>query len=179
MADLPKRLITGFMAFLFLLTTVGFTAFIIWEVSKQENNNNSALDQQNTCGQIPPQAETLPKPEIYKTTTGVKKLEIKDLEAGAGQAVQSGDCINVKYYGTLANGKRFDDNFSLPTALQRPIGVGYLIPGWDQGLIGMQVGGTRRLVIPPELAYGDKASGGIPANSTLVFVIKLLKIGEK
>ena|SRR3990167_5057043 len=179
MADLPKRLITGFMAFLFLLTTVGFTGFIIWEVSKQEKNNNTALDQQNTCGQVPTQAETLSKPEIYKTTNDIKNLEIKDLEVGAGQAVQQGDCINVKYYGSLANGKRFDDNFSDPTALQMPIGVGYVIPGWDQGLIGMKVDGTRRLVIPPSLGYGEKANGSIPANSTLVFIIKLVKIGEK
>ena len=179
MAELPKRVAALSLALVFLLTTVGFSAFIIWQLSQQGKNNNSTLPQtNNACGSKLPPAENLPTPEIYKPTGVVAKLIITDLVEGKGQAAKPGDCLNVKYYGTLASGKKFDDNFSDLVALQFPLGGGYVIPGWDQGLVGLKVGGTRRLVIPPSLAYGKKKVSTIPANSTLVFVVKLLKIGE-
>lgn len=177
MAGLPKRVATLTLASVFLVTTVGFSALVIWQIS-QQNKNVRQDSAQLTCGQATPAAEILPKPEV-KSTNKVTKLNVENLTVGSGEAAKSGDCLNVKYYGTLANGKRFDDNFSAPTTFQFPLGAGYVIPGWDQGLIGIRVGGTRRLVIPPSLAYGDQAQDKIPANSTLVFIVKLVKIGEK
>jgi len=84
----------------------------------------------------------------------------------------------VKYYGTLAkDGKKFDENFTQPTAIQFTLGAGNVIPGWDEGLVGMKVGSVRRLAIPAAKAYGETSpSADIPANSDLVFVVKLLKI---
>jgi peptidylprolyl isomerase len=83
----------------------------------------------------------------------------------------------MKYYGTLAtNGTKFDENFTDTTAFAFTLGQGQVIEGWDKGLVGMKAGGMRRLVIPAAEAYGSQAQGSIPANSDLVFVVKLLRI---
>jgi FKBP-type peptidyl-prolyl cis-trans isomerase len=83
----------------------------------------------------------------------------------------------MKYQGNLASdGTVFDENYTKSQALQFSLGAGQVITGWDQGLVGMQVGGTRRLVIPSDLGYGAGGSGAIPANATLVFTVKLLEI---
>lgn len=120
-------------------------------------------------------AETLPDPKVYKPTDDVKELGVTDLEEGTGDTVEPGDCITVKYHGTLATtGVVFDGNFGKAEALKMPIGAGQLIQGWDQGIPGMKVGGTRQLVIPSELAYGEQGSESIPPNSDLVFVVKVL-----
>lgn len=120
---------------------------------------------------------TLPTPEVYKPAAAVTSLQTTDLAAGSGAAAKSGDCLIVKYYGTLAtSGTEFDENFSQTSGFAFTLGQGQVIPGWDQGLAGMQPGGMRRLVIPASLAYGDQANGAIPANAALVFVVKLLRI---
>ena len=83
----------------------------------------------------------------------------------------------MKYYGTLAaDGTLFDENFTKDTAFTFALGSGQVIQGWDKGLEGVKVGGTRRLVIPSNLAYGEAGQGAIPANADLVFVVKLLRI---
>ena len=90
----------------------------------------------------------------------------------------TGDSIDVHYRGTLTSGKEFDNSYDRGTPLNFTVGEGRVIKGWDDGLIGMKVGEKRKLTIPPELAYGDRAVGGdlIPANSTLIFVTELQKI---
>jgi peptidylprolyl isomerase len=119
----------------------------------------------------------LPTPTVYIPNGSVNSLQTTDLTSGSGQAAQSGDCLVVKYYGTIASsGKEFDQNFDQPIGFAFTLGQGQVIPGWDQGLVGLRVGGTRRLVIPASLAYGSQANGSIPANSALVFVVKLLRI---
>lgn len=114
------------------------------------------------------------------------KLEITDTQVGTGDAVQAGDVVVVEYTGTLTSGKQFDSNVGKePFAFQ--VGVGQVIKGWDQGVVGMKIGGTRKLVIPFKLAYGEralppsdrgdvKAGSVIPAKSDLKFTVKLLKI---
>jgi FKBP-type peptidyl-prolyl cis-trans isomerase len=83
----------------------------------------------------------------------------------------------MKYYGTLASsGTVFDQNFDKPLALQFTLGKGDVIKGWDEGLVGIKTGGTRRIVIPADKGYGAQAAGSIPANSDLVFVVKLESI---
>lgn len=144
------------------------------------DNHNNAAQQAATLAQAActdrSTEQTLPTPETYlpKTVSGLEKI---DLVEGTGETAESGDCLVVKYYGTLAaNGQRFDDNFSNTSGFAFLVGQGRVIQGWDQGLIGMKVGGTRRLVIPAALAYGNQSSSSIPANSDLVFVVKLLRI---
>jgi peptidylprolyl isomerase len=108
-----------------------------------------------------------------------KSLVITDLVPGTGKTAEPGNTITVNYVGELySNGKEFDSSWSrnqtFTTALKA--GVGGVIPGWVKGIQGMKVGGRRELIIPPSLAYGKTASGSIPANSTLIFVVDLLAV---
>jgi FKBP-type peptidyl-prolyl cis-trans isomerase len=90
--------------------------------------------------------------------------------------VKSGDTITVNYVGKLTNGQTFDSSYTRNQPFTTVIGTGQVIKGWDKGLIGMKVGGKRRLTIPPDLGYGDQAAGSIPPNSTLIFEIELVAI---
>ncbi len=105
-------------------------------------------------------------------------LEVEDITVGVGQAAQSGDTISVHYTGWLASGKKFDSSRDRGIPFSFRLGSGQVIQGWDRGLIGMQVGGVRRLTIPPEQGYGNREVGGglIPPNSTLIFEVELLSI---
>jgi FKBP-type peptidyl-prolyl cis-trans isomerase len=106
----------------------------------------------------------------------VQDLIIDDVVLGEGDAVVEGDTIVVHYIGTLENGQQFDNSYIKGTPYTVTVGAGTVIKGWDQGLLGMKKGGQRILVIPAELAYGNKAVGPIPANSTLVFSVELIEI---
>ena len=104
-------------------------------------------------------------------------LKVDDVKVGTGTAIQFLDVIEVQYVGTLTDGKEFDASLKKGKPFKLQVGVGQVIKGWDQGLMGMKVGGERNLTIPPDLGYGDKAVGDkIPANSTLKFNIKLTRI---
>jgi peptidylprolyl isomerase len=108
-------------------------------------------------------------------------LVVQDLIVGKGNEAKQGSLISVQYVGVLfKNGNEFDASWkgSRPgQAFQFPLGAGQVIPGWDQGVVGMKVGGRRKLVIPPDLAYGAQEVPGIPANSTLIFDVDLKKVG--
>jgi FKBP-type peptidyl-prolyl cis-trans isomerase len=121
------------------------------------------------------------KPKIPKASGAApKSLKVEDLIEGKGAAAKSGDKISVRYVGVLFNNnKEFDSSWKRGKApFQLTLGQGQVIQGWDQGLIGMKVGGRRRLTIPPDLAYGAQGQPPtIPANSTLVFDVDLTKIG--
>jgi peptidylprolyl isomerase len=106
----------------------------------------------------------------------VERLVIDDVVIGTGPAVEAGDTVTVHYIGTLTDGTQFDNSYTRGTQFTVTVGAGRVIEGWERGLIGMQVGGQRVLVIPPELGYGSAVGGPIPPNSTLVFAIELLSI---
>lgn len=119
--------------------------------------------------------------DITKTTmTNTIQLGVEDEVVGTGDVATAGKSVTVHYVGSLTNGtvfdasrKRGDQGFTFV------LGAGQVIKGWDQGVAGMKVGGKRKLTIPPELAYGSQAVGGvIPANSTLIFEVELLKVGK-
>lgn len=101
-------------------------------------------------------------------------LVIQDETVGTGDMVTSGDTVTVNYVGTLENGTKFDSSIDRGQPFSFVIGQGRVIAGWEQGLIGMKVGGKRKLIIPANLGYGAQAVGPIPANSTLIFEIDLL-----
>lgn len=106
----------------------------------------------------------------------VKKLIVDDVQTGTGTVAQAGDTVTVNYIGTLTNGTEFDNSFKRGTPFTFTLGAGQVIKGWDQGVAGMRVGGKRILVIPSDLAYGNRTVGSIPANSTLVFAVELLNV---
>ena len=105
---------------------------------------------------------------------GPGKLVIKDVKVGTGDAVKQLDRVTVDYTGTLANGKKFDSSIGR-APFSFLIGASQVIKGWDQGVLGMKVGGVRILTIPSDLAYGDGGTDGIPPKATLTFEIRLIK----
>lgn len=110
------------------------------------------------------------------TEGNLNNMVIDDIKFGTGEAVKEGDTVSVHYVGTLQNGEEFDNSRKRGSAFDFGVGAGQVIKGWDEGVIGMQVGGQRILVIPPEMAYGDQGIGPIPGGATLVFAIELLEI---
>ena len=111
-------------------------------------------------------------------TTG-SGLQFIDIEQGKGDAPKASQTIVVHYTGWLeSDGTKFDSSVDRGTPFSFTIGEGQVIVGWDEGLATMQVGGKRRLIIPPDLAYGEAGAGGgsIPPNATLIFDVELLEI---
>ena len=118
---------------------------------------------------------SLSAPKEVVTDSG---LRITDLEIGTGAEAVSGELVSVNYRGTLTNGKEFDSSYGRGP-FQFPLGAGRVIKGWDEGVAGMKVGGKRKLVIPPDLAYGSRGAGGvIPPDATLIFEVELLGVGR-
>ena len=114
-------------------------------------------------------------------TEPITELMIKDEVLGIGAIAEAGNSVTVNYVGALTNGTVFDASANHQETVNGftfSLGAGQVIKGWDQGIVGMKVGGKRILVIPAPLAYGDQAVGGgiIPANSTLIFEVELLKV---
>ena len=104
-------------------------------------------------------------------------LVIEDIKIGDGQEVEKFNIVTVNYTGLLEDGTKFDSSLNPGrTPFRFTVGAGQVIKGWDEGLMGMKVGGKRKLTIPPELGYGSRDNGPIPANSTLIFEIDLLGI---
>lgn len=106
-----------------------------------------------------------------RTPTG---LYIRDISQGTGATLASGQTVGMRYVGTFADGKVFDSNPAPKPAFSFRLGGGQVIKGWDEGLVGMRVGGKRQLVIPATLAYGPNDYGPIPGNSVLVFTVEAL-----
>jgi len=102
-------------------------------------------------------------------------LIIADILNGEGDEASAGQTVTVNYTGTLEDGTQFDTSIGR-APFSFPLGAGRVIKGWDEGVAGMKVGGKRKLVIPPELGYGSRNMGPIPANSTLIFEVELLKV---
>lgn len=104
-------------------------------------------------------------------------LKLQDIIVGTGAEAKAGNVITVNYTGTLLNGQKFDSSFDHGQPFVFELGKGQVIQGWDQGVLGMKVGGKRKLTIPSALGYGEQGAGNaIPPNSTLVFEVELLEV---
>ena len=105
-------------------------------------------------------------------------LEVTDLSEGDGAEAKAGDTVSVHYVGVAhSSGEEFDASYNRGAPLTFRLGVGQVIQGWDTGVLGMKVGGRRRIVIPPHLGYGDRGAGGaIKPGETLIFVVDLLDV---
>jgi FKBP-type peptidyl-prolyl cis-trans isomerase len=109
-------------------------------------------------------------------SNATQSLGTEDVKEGEGPAAVVGDTLVVHYVGTLEDGTQFDSSRDRGTPFTFTLGEGKVIDGWEQGMLGMKVGGMRTLVVPPHLGYGATARPGIPANSTLTFEVELLEI---
>jgi FKBP-type peptidyl-prolyl cis-trans isomerase len=151
------------LAIIFILIAVGLVWAGIWY-----DNKLSAEDTQSAAAQSA--AAAAAEAQL------LSEITIKDTTVGTGAVAEDGDTLTVNYVGTLDNGTTFDSSYSRNQPFTFTLGVGNVIPGWDLGLVGMKVGGTRTLVIPPDLAYGSEGNGPVPGNATLHFTIQLLSI---
>jgi peptidylprolyl isomerase len=139
-------------------------------------------DSEEPASTSTPEAASTPEPTKPVVTVpkgkAPKKLVIKDLTKGTGATAEPGKQVSVHYVGvSKLNGRQFDASWDRGEPFTFQLGAGAVIPGWDQGVKGMKVGGRRELVIPPDLAYGPQGSPpAIGPNETLVFVIDLLDV---
>lgn len=157
---MQKKIIIGIIVVIIVLG-LGYLALFApsINISDQNTQTNATVEQ----------AQPTPNPNA--------KVKIQDLKVGTGQTAKTGDTVEVNYVGTLTNGKKFDSSYDRNQPFDFQLGAGQVIKGWDEGIVGMKVGGKRRLTIPPELGYGPQgAPPTIPPNATLIFTVELLKI---
>jgi FKBP-type peptidyl-prolyl cis-trans isomerase len=134
----------------------------------------------------PTEAPVESAPPVTEETTPaeqaepVTELKIEDVKEGKGEAAVAGDSLTVHYTGWLTDGTEFDSSKNSGQPFPFTLGAGQVIPGWDQGVAGMKVGGVRKLTIPPDLAYGAGGTpdGTIPPNATLVFEVEIVSIDK-
>jgi FKBP-type peptidyl-prolyl cis-trans isomerase len=148
-----RRLLIGGII-LVVLVAIGYFA-----ITALQNKNNASS---SSSGQA---------------TTTSSGLQVIDEVVGSGQEAKTGDTVSVNYTGWLADGTKFDSSYDRNQTFDFTLGAGNVIKGWDEGVVGMKVGGKRKLIIPPDLAYGATGYAPvIPANATLTFEIELVAI---
>jgi FKBP-type peptidyl-prolyl cis-trans isomerase len=167
---------------LLVLFLLSFAAFEFFDISVNFSKKSDNIKKIETTNQDATMQEENKQTETTSLNLPqeINELMAQKLKEGTGEAVKAGDKITVHYTGYLTNGTKFDSSVNRGTPFQITIGVGQVIPGWDQGILGMLVGEQRRLLIPAELAYGEAGvPGAIPPNSPLIFDVELISIDEK
>jgi len=177
MARKRDRVFAIVVTALFLFTSLGLSWLVIWENTHQNNNNAGSSSTSGSSTSSKKVAGT--KLSGFTPVATVDSLKITDLKKGTGQAVKANDNVTVYYTGAVAaTGIIFQSTSD--TGQPATFALNQVIPGWSQGIPGMQVGGTRQLLIPASEAYGANppSGSGIPANAALVFNVTLLSINK-
>lgn len=179
------RIIAGVGAGLFLVTSLGFSGLVIWQIHKDNQTTKASKSAQEAANQLQQNQQSQPKEGKLEGTTlagftpvdKVESLQKIDIKEGTGPAVEPGATITAHYTGALAKtGVIFQS--SKDSGQPFTSALSGLIKGWQEGIPGMKAGGTRRLLIPAAQAYGSQEQQGIPANSDLVFDIELISISK-
>ena len=150
-----------------LFSVIGIVVVALLLLSRNSKNDQNASNTER---------ETTASVGTAFNNKGESELKIEDLTIGTGREAECNTALTVHYTGWLTDGTKFDSSLNRGVPFVLPLCAGHVIQGWDIGLQGMKEGGKRKLTIPPSLAYGDKQVGPIPANSTLVFEVELLKV---
>lgn len=180
---LRHRIFAGFGALLFLITASALTISVVWDAAtkKDKTSNSSQSSTTDTTTTTQPAAGKLAGTQLQNFTPVAKTVELQkiDTKVGDGAEVKTGDSVTVDYTGAVAaTGKVFES--SLDSGQPATFPLSGVIEGWQEGIPGMKVGGTRRLIIPAAKAYGSTPPQGsaIPADADLVFDVTLKKIGN-
>lgn len=147
-------------------------ASVVGFVSKGKITDNKSGNSAS-LGELIMEEEEAPK------TININGMTITDIVVGTGEEAVAGNVITVHYTGTLTDGTKFDSSVDRGQPFRFVLGAGQVIQGWEQGFAGMKVGGKRKLVIPSDMAYGDRGQGPIPPNSTLLFDVELIAVSNQ
>ena len=143
----------------------------VWFFTKKDKG--VAQNSPSPSASVTPNVQQSPGPVM--TLAG--GLKVQDLVVGMGAEAVNGKLLSVHYVGTLENGTKFDSSLDQGLPFSFQIGAGEVIQGWEKGVLGMKVGGKRKLIIPPALGYGSTGAGGmIPPNATIIFEVELLAV---
>jgi FKBP-type peptidyl-prolyl cis-trans isomerase len=160
--------------------TLVYVADLLASESEEEIAAKKEAKESKESGGEPegPVTQGSPQPQVMVPKGPVPKTYSEHIvRAGSGPTAEPGDEVTVNYVGVVYNtGKQFDSSWVRGEPFTFTLGGGEVIPGWEQGIKGMQVGERREMIIPPEMAYGPKQVGPIPPNSTLIFVVDLLSV---
>lgn len=163
-----------FVAVFFIALIIAGGIFVTNKKEKTKEPLQSTSPSATIAANAVPEASATPSASPIMNVT---KLEIKDEKVGTGEAATVGKKVTVNYLGTLTDGTKFDSSYDRGTPFSFTLGAGEVIEGWDKGVVGMKIGGKRKLIIPSSMAYGDSGiSGVIPGGATLVFEVELLKV---
>jgi len=165
-----KNILKFLVAFaVMIVLSFGFFAFRGSSSESSDTSNVSEIQLTDDLNQ------SLVEDDILES---VEDLQIEDIVTGTGDEAVSGKSVTVHYTGTLTNGTKFDSSLDRDEPFSFNLGSGMVIKGWEEGIVGMKVGGTRKLTIPPSMAYGTSGTpdGSIPPNSTLIFEVELLGV---
>lgn len=155
-----------------------FLGAAIWLLINKSNSVQNVLNSPSPTPTVTPASSVTSTPTASGQANEIPtdKVSGQELTVGTGVEAKTGDTVQVNYVGMFLDGKKFDSSYDRGQPFEFTLGAGQVISGWDIGVVGMKVGGKRRLIIPPQFGYGAKDNGPIPANSTLVFDIELLKV---
>jgi len=147
------------------------------QTQNQQPQTQNTQQQNQAQAQTQNQAQGNTQQSNPIPTGPITELMVREIAVGNGAEVKTGDTVEVNYLGTFMDGRKFDSSYDHGQTFSFTVGAGNVIKGWDQGLVGMKVGGKRQLIIPSDLAYGAAgAPGAIPPNTPLAFEIELIAI---
>lgn len=163
---------------LLIVTLTTAIAGILLVACGAGDGEEAVADETAVAAETEAAVEGGPPPVSGEAIVTESGLQIIDVEVGSGDEVQPGQTAVVHYTGWLADGTKFDSSLDRGEPFAFPVGAGRVIRGWDEGVVGMKVGGKRRLIIPPELAYGSRGvpQAGIPPDAQLTFDVELLEV---
>ncbi|MEZ4742586.1 MAG: FKBP-type peptidyl-prolyl cis-trans isomerase [Bdellovibrionota bacterium] len=156
-------------SYLLQLLALVFVCLFAQACTKCSEQSSSSSNSQNTVSE--------PQNSDTDENTSSNGLKIEDIVVGTGKTAEAGKEVTVHYTGTLEDGEKFDSSRDRDSPFTFFLGVGKVIEGWDKGVVGMKVGGKRKLIIPPEMAYKERGvPGAIPPNAVLIFDVELLGV---
>jgi FKBP-type peptidyl-prolyl cis-trans isomerase len=169
----PKTLTFGGIC---IVAFAAVTLIVIASTTDMNAGQNTSQRSNNSYAPEPKKDEKSKDDKEVTTKSGLKYVELK---VGDGDEAKAGTQVKVHYTGWLENGMKFDSSVDRGQAFGFKLGAGQVIKGWDEGVAGMKVGGKRKLIIPSELGYGKRGAGAtIPPDSTLIFEVELLGVGQ-